>query len=104
VRPPVDNGLGANAFTPVSILDPGPDGIPATFDDQHLTVYQQSPATFGNDHYVLTNASGLRTLNAGFLREVGTEWREFRVHASLRQRRPGARQIHVMLCLRMIPE
>lgn len=78
----LDTGLGPNAFTPVSILDPGPDGIPGTFDDQHLTVNQQNPATFGKDEYVLTNAPGLRTLNAGFVAEMGAKWRELSVRAS----------------------
>jgi hypothetical protein len=62
----------------VSILDPRPDGMRGTFDDQHLTVYQQKPGTFGRDDYLLTNAPGLRTLNAGLVAEVGTEWRELR--------------------------
>jgi hypothetical protein len=71
----IDSGLGTNAFTPVQILDPGPDGIPGTFDDQHLIVYQQNPATFGKDRYVLTNAPGLRELNVGFSAGARTEWR-----------------------------
>ncbi len=79
----IDEGLGTTAFGAVSILDPGPDGIPGTFDDQHLTVYQQNPATFGKDQYLLTNPRGLRTLNAGFVAEVGTEWRGLVLHASL---------------------
>jgi hypothetical protein len=78
----VDKGLGANAFTPVSILDPGPDAIPGTFDDQRLTVYQQNPATFGKDQYQLTNPPGLRTLNTGFVAEVRTEWRGLALDAS----------------------
>ncbi len=78
----IDTGLGTSAFEPVSILDPGPDGIPGTFDDQRLTVYQQNPATFGKDQYVLTNAPGLRTLNTGFMAEVRGEWRGLMVRAS----------------------
>jgi hypothetical protein len=79
----VDTGLGANAFKPVSILDPGPDGIPGTFDDQRLTVYQQNPATFGDDRYQLMNPPGLRMLNAGFVAEVRTEWRGLAINAAL---------------------
>lgn len=73
----IDSGLGASpsAFTPVRVLDPGPDGIPGTFDDQHLTVYQQDPASLGKDAYVLTNAPGLRDLNIGIVAEIGTKWR-----------------------------
>jgi hypothetical protein len=78
----VDTGLGPNAFAPVSILDPGPDAIPSTFDDQQLIVYQQNPATFGSDGYVLTNSPGLRTLNAGLVAEFGSEWRGLTLHAS----------------------
>ena len=79
----VDTGIPAQAFTPVSILDPGPDGIPGTFDDQKLTVYAQDPATFGQDHYLLTNPPGLRETNAGVMTEMGTEWRGVVLHASL---------------------
>jgi hypothetical protein len=78
----VNIGVPSTAFTPVSILDPGPDGIPGTFDDRQLTVFEQNPATFGQDRYLLTNPRGLRTLNAGFVAEVGTEWRRLALHAS----------------------
>jgi hypothetical protein len=73
----------AQAFTPVFTLDPGPDGIPGTFDDQRLTVYAQKPATLGQDWYLLTNPAGLRMLNTGLLAEVGGDWRGVTVHASL---------------------
>jgi hypothetical protein len=79
----VDTGIPAQAFTPVSIPDPGPDGIPGTFDDQKLTVYAQDPATFGQDHYLLTNPPGLRETNAGVAAEMGTQWRGIMLHASL---------------------
>ena len=78
----IDTGVPAQAFTPVSILDPGPDGIPGTFDDQRLTVYAQNPATLGQDRYFLTNPAGLRMLNTGLLVEVGTAWRRLALHAS----------------------
>ena len=48
----LDVGLPAQAFTAVTVIDP--------FENQPLTVYQQNPATFGQDRYVLTNPSGLR--------------------------------------------
>jgi len=78
----LDTGVPAQAFTPVSILDPGPDGIPGTFDDQRLTVFAQSPATLGQDRYLLTNPAGLRMLNTGVLAEVGTTWRRLTLDAS----------------------
>ena len=79
----MDTGVPASAFTPVSILDPGPDGIPGTFDDRRLTVYSQNPDTLGQDRYLLTNPPGLRMMNAGVVAEVGTEWRRLAFHASL---------------------
>ncbi len=78
----IDTGVPPQAFTPVSILDPGPDGIAGNLDDQMLTVYAQSPATMGQDRYLLTNPAGLRMLNTGVLAEAGTEWRGLALHAS----------------------
>ncbi len=78
----IDTGVPAQAFTPVSILDPGPDGIPGTFDDQRLTVYAQNPATLGQDRYLLMNPAGLRMLNTGLVAEAGTAWRRLTFHAS----------------------
>ena len=78
----IDTGVPVSAFTPVSILDPGPDGIPGTFDDQRLTVYAQNPATLGQDRYLLTNPAGLRMLNTGLLAEAGKEWTRLTLHAS----------------------
>ncbi len=78
----IDTGVPSQAFTPVSIPDPGPDGIPGTFDDQRLTVYAQNPATLGQDRYLLTNPAGLRTLNSGLVAEIGAERRSLTFHAS----------------------
>jgi hypothetical protein len=78
----LDTGIPAQAFTPVSIADPGSDGISGTFDDQRLTVYAQDPTTFGQDRYLLTNPLGLRELNSGLIAETGTEWRGLTFHAS----------------------
>jgi hypothetical protein len=52
-----DTGVPTQAFTPRSILDPGPDGVPGTFDDGQLTVYEQNPATFGQDRYYVDEPS-----------------------------------------------
>lgn len=78
----IDNGLGPNAFIPVQILDPGPDGLPGTFDDQHLIVYEQNPSTWGKDRYVLTNPARLRELNTGLVADVRTAWRGFTLNAA----------------------
>ena len=78
----VDTGVPPSDFSPVTILDPGSDGIPGTFDDQTLTVYQQNPASFGQDHYVLMNPPDLRTLNKGAQAEIRTTWRNLLLDAS----------------------
>jgi hypothetical protein len=78
----VNTGLPLQAFAPVVIGDPGPDGIPGTLDDQRLTVYAQAPAMLGQDRYVLTNPPGLRMQNTGLIAEAGTEWRGLALHAS----------------------
>ncbi len=78
----IDTGVSQQAFAPVSVLDPGPDGIVGSFDDQFLTVYQQNPATFGQDRFLLTNPPGLRMLNEGLLAEVQSQWRNLTFDAS----------------------
>ncbi len=78
----LDTGVPAQAFTPVSIPDPGPDGIAGTFDDQSLTVYAQNPATLGQGRYLLSNPADLRELNTGLGAEAGTAWRGLTLHAS----------------------
>ena len=78
----VNTGVPPSDFSPVTILDPGSDGIPGTFDDQSLTVYQQNSASFGQDHYVLINPPDLRTLNKGAQVEIRTTWRNLLLDAS----------------------
>jgi hypothetical protein len=78
----IDTGFPASAYTPVTIIDPGPDGILGTFDDRTLVVYDQNPATLGRDHYLLTNPPDLRTESTGFVAQVGSQWRTLLVHLS----------------------
>jgi hypothetical protein len=75
----VNTGVPFDAYRPRLIADPGPDFIPATFDDQRLWVFEQDPSTFGKDQFLLTNP-GLRMLNSGLLAEIGSgessfQWR-----------------------------
>jgi hypothetical protein len=78
----INTGVPASSFTPVTILDPGPNGIPGTADDQHLTVYQQNPSTLGRDKFLLTNPPDLRMLYEGFTAQVATEQRYIGFRAS----------------------
>jgi hypothetical protein len=78
----IDTGVPMQAYHPIEVLDPGPDGMPGTADDQQLTVYAQDPSTFGKDHYLLTNPPDLRMLNKGFLAEIRSQWRSIQIHAS----------------------
>ncbi len=71
----INVGVPAAAFSAVEILDPGPDSIAGTFDDQRLTVYAQDPRTLGQDRYLLTNPAGLRMLNKGVVAELRGGWR-----------------------------
>ncbi len=78
----VNVGVPAAAFSAVEILDPGPDSIAGTFDDQKLTVYAQDPRTLGQDRYLLTNPAGLRMLNKGVVAELGGSWRSVEMQTS----------------------
>ena len=45
-------------------------------------MYQQNPATLGQDHYLLTNPPDLRTLSKGAQAEIRTTWRNLFLNAS----------------------
>ena len=68
----VNTGVTPADFTPVGVLDPGPDFIPGTFDDQTLVVYAQQPASLGHDQYLLTNPPGLRELTEALTASLST--------------------------------
>jgi len=56
----IDVGVPFSAYTPVTITDPGPDGVLGTSDDGgSITVFNQDPATLGQDRFILTNPKGL---------------------------------------------
>jgi hypothetical protein len=79
----VNAGVPFSAYQPVAVLDPGADGRAGTSDDRALTVYEQNPATFGQDHFVLTNPRGLRMDQRGVVAEGGFNRRGLAMQASL---------------------
>lgn len=79
----LNRGVPFSAYQARSVLDPGPDGLTGTSDDRMLTVYEQDPATFGQDHFVLANPSGLRMDQRGVVAEGGFNKRALAMQASL---------------------
>ena len=61
----VNVGVPTSAYSPVSVLDPGDDGVTGTNDDKLLTVYNQDPSTLGHDRFVLTNPAGIEATYKG---------------------------------------
>jgi len=53
-------------YTPVTALDPGPDGTAGTSDDQRITVYNQVASTLGQNKQLETNPSDFTTGFKGF--------------------------------------
>ena len=52
-----DVGVPESTYTTIGVPDGGID-VPGSQDDQILTFYNRSPATFGADRYLLTNPAG----------------------------------------------
>ncbi len=77
-----DIGVPAQAYHPVQVLDPGPDGLVGTFDDRWMTVYNQNASTFGADRFLLENQPSLRTLYEGLTAEVSTRYKQLDFHVS----------------------
>lgn len=72
-------GVPFAAYRGRAVVDPGPDFVAGTVDDAPLVVWEQDPATFGQDRFELGNP-GLRTMNKGLVAELsgrssGLEWR-----------------------------
>ncbi len=68
----VNTGAPRSAYTPVTITDPGDDGIPGTGDDKSLVVYDQRSQTLGQDRYLLTNPVGFKAVSEGM--EFSGRW------------------------------
>jgi hypothetical protein len=51
----LDVGVPDNAYTPVTRVDIGRDGLAGTADDANITVYDQDRATLGQNRYLITN-------------------------------------------------
>jgi hypothetical protein len=51
----VDVGVPFSAYTPVQRTEPGRDGTAGTADDATITVFDQNPATLGQNRTVFTN-------------------------------------------------
>ncbi|MBZ5676798.1 MAG: hypothetical protein LAP61_21360 [Acidobacteriia bacterium] len=79
----LNTGVPFSAYHPVTMLDPGQDGRASTADDRTLTVYEQDPATFGEDRFLLTNPAGLRMDQRGVVAEGGFNKRGLAAQASL---------------------
>jgi hypothetical protein len=78
----INSGVPPSSFTPITIIDPGPDGMVGTFDDQHLTLYQQNSSTRGRDEFLLTNPRGLRMQYEGLTAQLETRHRYIDFRAS----------------------
>lgn len=61
----VDAGIPVNSYQIVTRPDLGPDGLAGTADDGVLSVYNQDPATLGQDHLLTTNTPLLNLLYRG---------------------------------------
>lgn len=54
----VNTGVPLDAYSKVSIYDPGDNRIPGDHDDLNLTVFNQNADTLGRDFFLLTNPKG----------------------------------------------
>jgi hypothetical protein len=59
-------GVPLSSYDPVSVIDPGNDGIVGTNDDKPLTLYNEKQTALGKDFLLLTNAPDGRGSYKGF--------------------------------------
>ncbi len=73
----INTGVPFSAYSPVTITDPGPDGVPGNADDGgQFTVFNQDPATLGQDQFLLTNPDGLEADYKGVEIQVNKRFSE----------------------------
>jgi hypothetical protein len=70
------------AYHPVDILDPGPDGITRNVRRPAIGRLRSRPFDVRQRPLPLTNPPDLRMLNTGLLAEVRSQWRSAQIHAS----------------------
>lgn len=74
----VDVGVPASAYRLVGVADIGPDGLPGTGDEGTLFLWDQNPATLGQNRFVITNSDALnreyRGLEVTATRRFSDRW------------------------------
>ncbi|MGH9350461.1 MAG: carboxypeptidase regulatory-like domain-containing protein [Vicinamibacterales bacterium] len=60
-----DVGVPFSAFRPVTVRDIGRDGLAGTADDGTISVFDQDPATRGQNRFVIDNSAGLNQTYRG---------------------------------------
>lgn len=62
---PQDVGVPFSAYQPLAVRDIGRDGLPGTADDVDFTVFNQDPATRGQNRFVIANSAALNQTYRG---------------------------------------
>jgi hypothetical protein len=86
----VNEGVPFSSYTPVQVLDPGPDGAVGTADDRWITVFNQKAETLGQDRYLLTNPDGLSGYAEGLQMKFNFSHSRFQAEAAVTRYRAVA--------------
>jgi hypothetical protein len=70
----VNEGVPFSSYAAVPTIDPGWDAVLGSEDDKTITVFNQNPATLGQDRYVLTNPAGFTSHSEGFEFSIGVKY------------------------------
>jgi hypothetical protein len=61
----INEGVPFSSYTPVQMIDPGPQALPGSGEERPITVFDQRLETLGQDRYLLTNPAGLTGFSEG---------------------------------------
>jgi hypothetical protein len=86
----VNTGVPFSSYTPVEVLDPGPDGVVGSADDRYITVYNQKAETLGQDRYLLTNPPGLNGFSEGMVFKLAFSFTRVQAEADMTRSRAVA--------------
>lgn len=91
---PINTAIPPTAYLPVSMLDPGPDGIAGTGDDRQITVYSVERPFVGGAAFLRTNFPGVQrrahSLSFTVQKKLSTRWQLLASYAFNRVRETQA--------------
>jgi hypothetical protein len=86
----VNEGVPFSSYTPMQVVDPGPQALPGSGEERPITVFNQRTETLGQDRYLLTNPAGLTGFSEGLELKLAFSFARVQAEAAMTRYRAVA--------------